>query len=65
MIYHVDGDVMKTPNKAIIIGLDAPIAKRVYNYAMEGKLLTINSLINDGVWAENCLAPHPTITPPN
>lgn len=53
------------PNKVVIIGLDAPIPERVYQYAMEGKLPNIRALISRGVYAENCLVPHPTITPPN
>jgi len=51
--------------KVLIIGLDAPIAPRVYNYAVEGKLPALKSLIEGGVYALNCLVPHPTITPPN
>jgi len=53
------------PEKVLIIGLDAPIAHRVYKFAMEGKLPNIKKLIENGVYAENCLVPHPTITPPN
>ncbi len=53
------------PEKIVIIGLDAPVPERVYRYAMEGKLPNIKKLIENGVFAENCLVPHPTITPPN
>jgi len=53
------------PDKVVIIGLDAPIPERLYKYAMEGKLPNIRDLISKGVYAENCLVPHPTITPPN
>ncbi|RLE93813.1 MAG: hypothetical protein DRN04_05540 [Thermoprotei archaeon] len=53
------------PNKAVIIGFDAPIAKRVYEFALKGELPTIKKLIEEGVYAENCLVPLPTITPPN
>jgi len=49
----------------MVIGLDAPIAPRVYRYAVEGKLPTIGRLIREGVYGENCLVPFPTITPPN
>ncbi len=55
---------MKSP-KIIVIGIDAPIAKRIKMYAEEGKLPAIKKLIDNGVWAEHCLVPHPTITPPN
>ncbi len=53
------------PKKVVIIGLDAPISERVYRYAIEGKLPNIKKLIDEGVYCENCLVPHPTITPPN
>ena len=53
------------PEKVVIIGLDAPIPERVYKYAVEGKLPNLKKLIERGVYAENCLVPHPTITPPN
>jgi predicted AlkP superfamily phosphohydrolase/phosphomutase len=51
--------------KAMIIGLDAPIVPRLYDYAMNGDLPTIKSLIDRGVFGKNCLTPFPTITPPN
>jgi len=49
----------------LLIGVDAPIAPRVYEYAMAGKLPTFRALIDRGVWARECLVPYPTITPPN
>ena len=56
----------KKPNKAIIIGLDAPIVPRLYRFCKEGHLPTINRLfVEQGVWAKNCLVPLPTVTPPN
>lgn len=51
--------------RTMIIGLDAPIVPRLYDYAMNGDLPTIRSLIDRGVFAKNCLVPFPTITPPN
>jgi len=51
--------------KVMLIGLDAPIAPRVYRYAKEGELPAIASLIEGGVYAQHCLVPFPTITPPN
>ncbi|RJS84440.1 hypothetical protein CW702_02465 [Candidatus Bathyarchaeota archaeon] len=53
------------PEKVVVIGLDAPIPNRVYQYAMRGDLPNIKALITKGAYAENCLVPHPTITPPN
>ncbi len=35
--------------KAMIIGLDAPIVPRLYDYAMKGHLPTIKGLIERGV----------------
>ena len=57
--------MLSKPSRVVIIGLDAPISERVYRYAMDGKLPNIKALISRGVYAENCLVPHPTITPPN
>ncbi len=53
------------PTKLVLIGLDAPIAPRVYKFALEGLLPATKKLIENGVYAENCLVPFPTITPPN
>ena len=55
----------KTASKVVVIGLDAPIPKRLRHYVQQGLLPVIKGLIDRGVWAENCLAPYPTITPPN
>ena len=56
----------KKPDKAIIIGVDAPIVPRLYRFCKEGHLPTINKLfLEQGVWAQNCMVPLPTITPPN
>lgn len=51
--------------KAVVIGWDAPIVKSVKKYVKEGKMPNTKRLIETGVWGENCLVPHPTITPPN
>ncbi|MHB1132766.1 MAG: alkaline phosphatase family protein [Chloroflexota bacterium] len=51
--------------KVMVLGIDGPYAHRVYQYAQEGKLPTIKSLLDNGAWANNCLVPFPTITPPN
>ncbi|MCL4466583.1 MAG: alkaline phosphatase family protein [Chloroflexi bacterium] len=55
----------KTAKKVMVLGLDGPIAPRVYNWAKQGELPTIGRLIEEGVHASNCLVPFPTITPPN
>lgn len=55
----------KNLKKAVVIGLDATVSKSMLKYVNEGKLPVIGKLIKDGIWGENCLVPHPTITPPN
>ena len=56
----------KRADKAIIIGFDAPIVPRLYRFCKEGHLPNMNRLfIERGVWAQNCLVPLPTVTPPN
>lgn len=51
--------------KVILIGLDAPIAHRIFELARAGELPAFKKLIENGVCAENCLVPFPTVTPPN
>ncbi len=51
--------------KVMVIGFDAPITKSVKRYMEEGDLPNLKGLVERGVWMENCLVPHPTITPPN
>jgi predicted AlkP superfamily phosphohydrolase/phosphomutase len=51
--------------KCVVIGLDAPIVKSIKKYVEKGVMPNIKRLIEEGVWGENCLVPHPTITPPN
>ena len=47
--------------KVIVIGLDAPIAERVYMYAKRGDLPNIKRLLDEGVYAENCIVPFPRL----
>jgi predicted AlkP superfamily phosphohydrolase/phosphomutase len=51
--------------KIILIGLDAPIAHRIFELSQTGDLPTFRNLIDSGVYAENCFVPFPTVTPPN
>jgi len=53
------------PKKVMVIGLDCALPHMVRKYVDEGRLPTIKKLIEKGTWAENCLAPYPTVTPPN
>ncbi|RLE81304.1 MAG: hypothetical protein DRJ51_04130 [Thermoprotei archaeon] len=51
--------------KIAVIGFDAPIPKTIWKLIQEGALPNLKRLVENGVWAENCMVPHPTITPPN
>jgi len=51
--------------KIVVIGLDAPIVKSLWKLIKEECLPNIKKLVDNGVWMENCMVPHPTITPPN
>ena len=51
--------------KIMVIGFDAPITKTLFSYIKKGVLPNLKKLVENGVWAENCMVPHPTITPPN
>ncbi|HDH07150.1 MAG TPA: hypothetical protein ENF87_02150, partial [Thermoproteales archaeon] len=51
--------------KIAVIGFDAPITKTLYQLINKGILPNLKKLVENGVWAENCMVPHPTITPPN
>ena len=55
----------KLPKKVAIIGLDSATWHLIEKHVQEGYLPTFKKLMEDGVVAENCLAPFPTITPPN
>jgi predicted AlkP superfamily phosphohydrolase/phosphomutase len=53
------------PKRVAVIGLDAAILPLIEKHTAEGYLPTFKKLMERGVLAENCLAPFPTITPPN
>ncbi|MCL4467295.1 MAG: alkaline phosphatase family protein [Chloroflexi bacterium] len=53
------------PTKVMIIGIDSPIASRMYQYAREGVMPTLARVIESGVRARNYLVAFPTNTPPN
>lgn len=55
----------KQPKKVMVIGLDCALPHMVRKYVDEGYLPTFKSLIEKGTLAANCLAPYPTVTPPN
>ena len=49
----------------MLIGWDGAVADRVVELAAHGKLPAVKSLLDRGIHAAHCLAPHPTMTPPN
>jgi predicted AlkP superfamily phosphohydrolase/phosphomutase len=51
--------------KVMVLGMDCPVVPRVQRWATEGRLPIIQKLLEEGVYASNCLVPYPTITPPN
>lgn len=54
-----------TPKKVAVIGLDCALPKLIEKHIKDGHLPTFKKLIEGGVFADNCLVPYPTITPPN
>ena len=55
----------KKPDKAAVIGLDCALPHLIERHIAEGHLPNLKKLIDGGVIADNCLAPFPTVTPPN
>jgi len=53
------------PAKVMVLGIDSTIVPRLYTWAKEGKLPTLQKLMERGVFCPNTLVPYPTITPPN
>ena len=56
---------MRRPDKLVLIGIDAAVPKFVRRMMDDGELPNLAGLASEGVWAENCLVPFPTVTPPN
>ncbi|MBW2141342.1 MAG: alkaline phosphatase family protein [Deltaproteobacteria bacterium] len=55
----------KKPKKVAVIGLDCALPHMIEKHIEEGYLPTFKKLRDKGVWADNCLVPFPTVTPPN
>ncbi|MCL5110755.1 MAG: alkaline phosphatase family protein [Chloroflexi bacterium] len=53
------------PKRIAIIGLDCPVVPLLEKHLADGYLPNIKRLVEGGAFAENCLVPYPTITPPN
>jgi predicted AlkP superfamily phosphohydrolase/phosphomutase len=56
---------MNRPKRVAVIGIDCPLPHLMEQMIAEGHLPTFKRLFEGGVFAENCLVPFPTITPPN
>lgn len=55
----------RPPEKLIVFGIDGPILPTLQRLMQEGRMPLMRKLVAGGTWAENCLVPYPTITPPN
>ena len=53
------------PRKVAVIGLDCAMPNLILKHVADGHLPTFKKLFDEGVLAENCLVPYPTVTPPN
>ncbi|MCL4465261.1 MAG: alkaline phosphatase family protein [Chloroflexi bacterium] len=56
---------MAKAKRVAIIGFDCPLTPVLERYMAEGHLPNFKKVVEGGVWAENCIVPYPTITPPN
>jgi len=56
---------MNKRKRAAVLGFDCAMPSLLEKHIAEGVLPTFKRVIEAGVMAENCLAPYPTITPPN
>ena len=57
--------MINKPKKVAVIGFDCAEPHLIEKHISEGHLPNFKKLIDNGVMAENCLPPFPTITPPN
>ena len=55
----------RPPEKLVVFGIDGPILPTLQRLMGEGRMPLMQKLVESGTWADNCLVPYPTITPPN
>ena len=55
----------RPPEKLVVFGIDGPILPTLQRLMGEGRMPLMQKLVAGGTWADNCLVPYPTITPPN
>ena len=55
----------RPPEKLVVFGIDGPILPTLQRLMQEGRMPLMQKLVSGGTWADHCLVPYPTITPPN
>lgn len=55
----------RPPEKLVVFGIDGPILPTMRRLMRAGRMPLMQKLVASGTWADNCLVPYPTITPPN
>ncbi len=55
----------RPPDKLVVFGIDGPILPTLQRLMQAGRMPLMQKLVAGGTWADNCLVPYPTITPPN
>ena len=55
----------RPPEKLMVFGIDGPILPTLQRLMREGRMPFMQKLVSAGTWADHCLVPYPTITPPN
>lgn len=55
----------RPPEKLMVFGIDGPILPTLQRLMREGRMPFMQKLVAAGTWADHCLVPYPTITPPN
>ncbi len=55
----------RPPEKLVVFGIDGPILPTLQRLMGAGRMPLMRKLVENGAWAEHCLVPYPTITPPN
>lgn len=55
----------RPPEKLVVFGIDGPILPTLRRLMSAGRMPLMQKLVAGGTWADHCLVPYPTITPPN
>ena len=57
--------MIKRPKKAAVLGFDCAQPHLILKHIEEGVMPNFKKILDRGTFATNCMAPFPTITPPN